>query len=183
MLSTKIAALNLPSPLMTASGTFGHDPAALSFLNSGDLGALVLKTVTPEPRHGNPAPRMAEFQGGVVNAIGLENKGLEYWTSTVAPMLDGIDVPVVANAGGHCLEDYVTVVEAFDSMSGVDAIELNLSCPNVKGGTQFSTDAVALAEVVAACRRASSKTMLVKLSPNVTEIQPLAVAPTLSRHL
>ena len=174
MLSTKIASLEFASPLMTASGTFGHNPAALSFINPGDLGALVLKTVTPDPRHGNPTPRMAEFSGGVVNAIGLENKGLDYWRDTVAPMLEGLSVPVVANAGGHCVDDFAQVVSAFDSMIGVSAIELNLSCPNVVGGIQYSTDSVALAEVVTACRKLSDKPMFVKLSPNVTDIQPLA---------
>ena len=176
MLSTKIASLEFASPLMTASGTFGHNPAALSFINPGDLGALVLKTVTPDPRHGNPTPRMAEFSGGVVNAIGLENKGLDYWRDTVAPMLEGLSVPVVANAGGHCVDDFAQVVSAFDSMIGVSAIELNLSCPNVVGGIQYSTDSVALAEVVTACRKLSDKPMFVKLSPNVTDIQPLAKA-------
>jgi dihydroorotate dehydrogenase (NAD+) catalytic subunit len=176
MLSTKIASLELPTPLMTASGTFGHDPAALNFLQAGDLGALVLKTVTPDPRHGNPAPRMAEFEGGILNAIGLENKGLKYWSETVAPTLEGMPVAVVANAGGHCTEDYVEVVSAFDKMIGVAAIELNLSCPNVEGGIQYSTESTALAEVVGACRTVTNKPMFVKLSPNVTDIQPLAQA-------
>lgn len=176
MLSTKIASLDFATPLMTGSGTFGHDPAALSFLNPADLGALVLKTVTPEPRHGNPVPRMAEFEGGIVNAIGLENKGLAYWQDTVAPTLEGLPVPVVANAGGHCAEDYVEVVRAFQDMNGVAAIELNLSCPNVQGGILYSTDSISLAKVVAACREVSDKPMFVKLSPNVTDIQPLAKA-------
>jgi dihydroorotate dehydrogenase (NAD+) catalytic subunit len=176
MLSTKIASLEFASPLMTASGTFGHSPAALSFITPGDLGALVLKTVTPEPRQGNPTPRMAEFIGGIVNAIGLENKGLDYWRDTVSPTLEGLSVPVVANAGGHCVDDYARVVSTFDSMIGVSAIELNLSCPNVVGGIQYSTDPIGLAKVVAACRKLSDKQMFVKLSPNVTDIQPLAKA-------
>ncbi|MFT7517151.1 MAG: dihydroorotate dehydrogenase (NAD+) catalytic subunit [Myxococcota bacterium] len=176
MLSTKIAALEFTTPLMTASGTFGHDPAALNFIDPGDLGALVLKTVTPEARYGNPAPRMAEFEGGIVNAIGLENRGLAYWRDTVAPTLEGLPVPVIANAGGHCAADYVEVVAAFNEMSGVSAIELNLSCPNVEGGIRYSTDAIGLGEVVSACRAVCSKPMFVKLSPNVTDIQPLARA-------
>ena len=98
MLETQIGSLKLSSPLLTGSGTFGHDPAALSFLNEGDLGALVLKTVTPEPWAGNPTPRMAEFNGGVLNAIGLENKGLEYWKSEVGSQLDNAGIPVVAFA-------------------------------------------------------------------------------------
>jgi len=176
MLQTSLGTLTLDSPLLTASGTFGHDSAALAFLEPGDLGALVLKTVTPEPRHGNPPPRMLEFTGGVMNSIGLENKGLDYWRLHVAPQLEQLAVPVVANAGGHCAAEYAQMVEAFDAMKGVAAIELNLSCPNVKGGTQFSTDAVALAEVVRECRKLTTKPMWVKLSPNVGSIAPLAKA-------
>ena len=176
MLRTLVGGLELQSPLLTGSGTFGHDPAALAFLRPGDLGALVLKTVTPEPRPGNQPPRIAEFPGGVLNAIGLENKGLEYWREHVAPELEQVPVPVVANAGGHSIEDYRAMVEAFQAMSGVAAIELNLSCPNVQGGIQFSTDTVALQEVVAACREVTPKPLWVKLSPNVSRIQPFAEA-------
>lgn len=176
MLGVRVGALELRSPLLTASGTFGHDPAALAFLDPADLGALVLKTVTPEPRHGNPPPRMAEFLGGVLNSIGLENKGLAYWRETVAPQLERAPVPVVANAGGHSADDYRRMTAAFDAMRGVAAIELNLSCPNVGGGMQFSTDPAALDEVVRACRAATRKPLWVKLSPNVTRIQPLAEA-------
>lgn len=176
MLRIMVGGLELQSPLLTGSGTFGHDPAALAFLKQGDLGALVLKTVTPEPRHGNPPQRIAEFPGGVINAIGLENKGLAYWRENVAPQLQEVPLPVVANAGGHSAADYVAMVEAFDAMSGVAAIELNLSCPNVKGGTQFSTDAQALEDVVRACRETTAKPLWVKLSPNVTSIVPFAKA-------
>ncbi|PCJ53926.1 MAG: dihydroorotate dehydrogenase B catalytic subunit [Planctomycetota bacterium] len=174
MLRTLVGGLELETPLLTGSGTFGHDPAALAFLNPGDLGALVLKTVTPDPRHGNPPQRIAEFQGGVLNAIGLENKGLAYWREHVAPQLEQVPLPVVANAGGHSAEDFVAMVEAFDLMKGVAAIELNLSCPNVKGGIQFSTDTAALEEVVRACRQATRKPLWVKLSPNVSSIRPFA---------
>lgn len=176
MLAVRLGSLELRSPLMTASGTFGHDPAALSFMDPADLGALVLKTVTPEPRHGNRPPRMAEFPGGVLNSIGLENKGLAYWRDTVAPQLEQVPVPVVANAGGHSSDDYRRMTEAFDAMPGVAAIELNLSCPNVSGGMVFSTDPTALDEVVRACRTATRKPLWVKLSPNVTRIAPLAEA-------
>jgi dihydroorotate dehydrogenase (NAD+) catalytic subunit len=176
MLRTAIGSLELDSPILTASGTFGHDPSALAFLKPGDLGALVLKTVTPEPRHGNPPQRMAEFPGGVINAIGLENKGLAYWRENVAPELEGLPVPVVANAGGHSTADYVAMTEAFDAMAGVAAIELNLSCPNVQGGIQFSTDAAALEDVVKHCRAVTKKPLWVKLSPNVASIVPFAKA-------
>lgn len=176
MLAVQVGGLALRSPLLTASGTFGHDPAALAFLDAADLGALVLKTVTPEPRHGNAPPRMAEFTGGVLNSIGLENKGLSYWREHVAPQLDRVPVPVVVNAGGHSAADYVRMTQAFDAMRAAAAIELNLSCPNVRGGTHFSTDVAALDEVVRACRAATRKPLWVKLSPNVTRIAPLAEA-------
>ncbi|MDA1259880.1 MAG: dihydroorotate dehydrogenase [Planctomycetota bacterium] len=176
MLAVRVGSLHLNSPLLTASGTFGHDPAALAFMDPADLGALVLKTVTPEPRHGNAPPRMAEFTGGVLNSIGLENKGLAYWRETVAPQLERAPVPVVANAGGHSAEDFRRMTEAFDAMRGVAAIELNLSCPNVSGGMQFSTDVAALDEVVRACRESTRKPLWVKLSPNVTRIALLAEA-------
>ncbi len=176
MLQTQLGSLTLDSPLLTASGTFGHDPAALDFLQAGDLGALVLKTVTPQPRHGNAPPRMCEFPGGVMNSIGLENKGLDYWRRKVAPQLEQVLVPVIANAGGHSAPEYGQMVAAFDQMAGVAAIELNLSCPNVEGGIQFSTDPVGLAEVVAQCRLLTQKPLWVKLSPNVGSIAPLAQA-------
>ena len=111
-----------------------------------------------------------------MNSIGLENKGLEYWRQQVAPQLEKVEVPVVANAGGHCAAEYGQMVEAFDRMVGVAAIELNLSCPNVQGGIQFSTDVTALAEVVNHCRGLTQKPLWVKLSPNVTAIGPLAQA-------
>lgn len=176
VLQTQVGSLSLESPLLTASGTFGHDPAALAFLKQGDLGALVLKTVTPDPREGNPNPRMCEWTGGVMNSIGLENKGLAYWRDHVAPKLAATPVPVVANAGGHDLDEYGVMTAAFDAMEGVAAIELNLSCPNVKGGTQFSTDPDALQSVVRLCREQTKKPMWVKLSPNVASIAPLAQA-------
>ena len=176
MLRTAIGSLELDSPILTASGTFGHDPTALAFLQPGDLGALVLKTVTREPRFGNPPQRLAEFPGGLLNAIGLENKGLEYWRETVAPQLAAVPVPVVANAGGHSTADYVAMTAAFDAMAEVAAIELNLSCPNVEGGTQFSTDVAALELVVQLCRAVTNKPLWVKLSPNVASIVPFAQA-------
>jgi dihydroorotate dehydrogenase (NAD+) catalytic subunit len=175
-LATNIGSLSLPSPLLTGSGTFGHDATALQFLNPADVGALVLKTVTPEPRHGNPSPRMVEYQGGILNSIGLENRGLAYWREKVAPELAHVPVTVIANAGGHTLEEFVVMVRAFDEMEGVAGIELNLSCPNVDGGTRFATQVSALEEVVVACRVATAKPMWVKLAPTVSHIQLLARA-------
>ncbi|MBT5102211.1 MAG: dihydroorotate dehydrogenase [Planctomycetes bacterium] len=177
MLNTRIGSLELSSPLLTASGTFGHDPSALAFLKPGDLGALVLKTVTLEPRHGNPTPRMCEFTGGVMNSIGLENRGLEHFQQVVAPDLSGLAMPVIGNAGGHAVDDYVAMVGAMHEMPCIQAIEVNLSCPNVAGGSlPFATDPDAIQRVMQACREATDKPLWAKLSPNVTRMAPLALA-------
>ena len=178
MLETRVGALELATPLLTGSGTFGHDgAAAAAFLRPGDLGALVLKTVTPEPRPGNPVPRMVETPCGLLNSIGLENRGIEAFLRTAPAELAKVRVPVVANAGGHTLEEFRAMVRAFDGMEGVAAIELNLSCPNVQGGSlPFSTTPEAVSEVVRVCRMESDKPLWAKLSPNVTRIAPLAQA-------
>ena len=176
MLATRVGTLELQTPLLTGSGTFGHDGAATRFLAPEDLGALVLKTVTPRPRPGNPPPRLVETPAGLLNSIGLENRGLEAFLRDFVPLLERVAVPVVANAGGESVADFERMVEAFDGVGRCAAIELNLSCPNVKGGLNFSATAEAVAEVVAACRRRTRKPLWAKLSPNVTRIQPLAQA-------
>ncbi len=177
MLQTRIGTLELASPLLTASGTFGHDPSALAFMQQGDLGALVLKTVTPEPRHGNATPRMCEFPGGVMNSIGLENRGLAHFQSEIAPGLAQLGMPVVGNAGGHSVDDYVSMCAAMHAMPAIQAIEVNLSCPNVAGGSlPFATDPEAIQLVMKACRKVTDKPLWAKLSPNVTRMTPLAAA-------
>ena len=176
-LATSIGTLQLSSPLLTGSGTFGHDGEALQFVSPGDLGALVLKTVTPEPRHGNPLPRLFETPAGLLNSIGLENRGVDVFLEQNLSALEQSPIPIIANAGGKSVSDYVRMVEAFDTCSPVVAIELNLSCPNVEGGSlHFATVPEALQEVVSACRAVTDKSLWAKLSPNVTRIEPLAEA-------
>ncbi|TAH38562.1 MAG: dihydroorotate dehydrogenase [Planctomycetota bacterium] len=176
MLHTRVGTLELLSPLLTGSGTFGHDGAATRFVAAGDLGALVLKTVTPRPRPGNPPPRLVETPSGLLNSIGLENRGLAAFLRDTVPKLETLALPVIANAGGESVADFERMAEAFDAVACFAAIELNLSCPNVKGGLSFSASAAAVEEVVGACRRRTRKPLWAKLSPNVTRIQPLAQA-------
>ncbi len=177
MLATRVGALELSSPLLTASGTFGHDGEATAFLEPGDLGALVLKTVTPRPRHGNRAPRLVETPCGLMNSIGLENRGVEAFLAENLGALERLPMPVVANAGGESVEEYAAMIRAFGPLDAFAAIEVNLSCPNVQGGSlPFSSSAEAVAEVVAACRALTDKPLWAKLSPNVTRIAPLAAA-------
>lgn len=177
MLATRVGALELSSPLLTASGTFGHDGEATAFLQPGDLGALVIKTVTPRPRHGNPPPRLVETPSGLMNSIGLENRGVEAFLAEHLPALERLPMPVVANAGGESVEEYCTMVRAFGGLDAFAAIEVNLSCPNVQGGSlPFSSSPEAVGEVVAACRAITDKPLWAKLSPNVTRIAPLAEA-------
>ncbi len=177
MLATRIGALELPSPLLTASGTFGHDGEATRFLRPGDLGALVLKTVTPRPRHGNRPPRLVETPSGLMNSIGLENRGVEAFLADHLGALEALELPVVANAGGESVEEYCQMVRAFGPLAAFDAIEVNLSCPNVQGGSlPFSSSPEAVAEVIGACRALTDKPLWAKLSPNVTRIAPLAEA-------
>lgn len=176
MLRTRIGSLDLASPLLTGSGTFGHDGAALHWLRPGDLGALVLKTVTPRPRPGNAPPRLVETPAGLLNSIGLENRGLAAFLRETAPQLADLPIPTVGSAGGESLAEFEEVVAAFDSIPGIAAVELNLSCPNVQGGLAFSATAEAAAEVVAGCRRRTGKPLWAKLSPNVARIEPIARA-------
>lgn len=177
MLSCRLGRLALRSPLLTASGTFGHDGAALAFLDPADLGALVLKTVTPAPRPGNPPPRLHETPAGLLNSIGLENRGLAAFLSENRPALAAAPAPVVANAGGESVAEYREVVAAFAAEPWTAAIELNLSCPNVQGGRlPFSSSPEAVAEVVAACRPLCRQPLWAKLSPNAGRIGPFARA-------
>lgn len=177
LLATRIGKLELSSPLLTGSGTFGHDGGALQFIRSGDLGGLVLKTVTPRPRPGNAMPRLTETPSGLLNSIGLENRGVDAFLRDNLEALGRVRVPVIANAGGESVEEFLTMVEAFDRHPVFQAIEINLSCPNVQGGRlHFSTSATAIEEVVEACRAKTDKPLWAKLSPNVTRIAPLAEA-------
>lgn len=176
-LTVNLAGLALANPLMSASGTFGHGLEMGGFVEPARLGAWVSKTVTLEPRPGNPAPRIAETEAGFLNSIGLENKGIENYIDVVLPTLADSGTRIITNIGGKRLEDYVAMAERLDSFDVIDAFEVNLSCPNVEGAKlQFSTDPGLAERTLAAIRGVTRKPLFAKLSPNVTRIGDIAVA-------
>lgn len=176
-LQVKIGGLTLKNPVMTASGTFGYGTEYADFIDLSRLGGIIVKGTTLHHREGNPYPRMAETPSGMLNAVGLQNKGVDYFIEHIYPEIKSFDTNVLVNVSGSCIEDYVTTAEKIDALEKVPAIELNISCPNVKqGGMAFGTSAKGAAEVVAAVRKAYHKTLIVKLSPNVTDITEIAKA-------
>ncbi len=176
-LEVKIGGLTLKNPVMTASGTFGYGTEYADFIDLARLGGIIVKGTTLHHREGNPYPRMAETPSGMLNAVGLQNKGVDYFIEHIYPEIKSLDTNVLVNVSGSCIEDYVTTAEKINALENVPAIELNISCPNVKqGGMAFGTSAKGAAEVVAAVRKAYHKTLIVKLSPNVTDIVEIAKA-------
>lgn len=176
-LQVKIGNLNLKNPVLTASGTFGYGHEFADFIDLSRLGGVIVKGTTLHHCEGNPYPRMAETPSGMLNAVGLQNKGVDHFVEKIYPTLQGIDTNFIVNVSGSCVEDYVATAEKINELEGIPAIELNISCPNVKqGGMAFGTSPQAAAEVVAAVRRAYKKTLIVKLSPNVTDIAEIARA-------
>jgi dihydroorotate dehydrogenase (NAD+) catalytic subunit len=176
-LSVKLGPLALKNPVMTASGTFGYGLEFLPYYAIGELGGIVSKGLSPKPRLGNPPARICETPSGMLNTIGLQNVGVDNFIEEKLPALKGHDTQVMANVFGETLAEYVEVCSKLDQAEGVAALELNVSCPNVeKGGIIFGNDPRGLAEVTAACRRATSLPLFVKLSPNVTDITVTARA-------
>ncbi len=176
-LSVNIGGLTLKNPVMTASGTFGYGLEFADFVDLNRLGGIVVKGTTITPRQGNDAPRMAETPSGMLNAVGLQNYGVDYFASNLYPLLKELDTRVVVNVSGSTVEDYVAVAERLVSLEKIAAIEVNISCPNVKqGGMAFGTSAEKAAEVTRAVRRVFPRTLIVKLSPNVTDITEIARA-------
>jgi len=176
-LTTKIGDLTLKNPVITASGTFGYGEEYLDFLDINKLGGICVKGTTLHRREGNPYPRMAETPSGMLNAVGLQNKGVDYFIKTIYPRLTVFETAFIVNVSGSTLEDYIETAEKINSLSFISAIELNISCPNVKhGGMAFGVDKDMAAEVVKEVRKVYSKTLIVKLSPNVTDIVPIAKA-------
>lgn len=174
-LRVDIGGLALKNPVMTASGTFGYGEEFASLVDLRKLGALVLKGISVAPRPGNPPPRVVETACGMLNAIGLENVGVEGFITEKLPVLREIDTPVVANILGDTVEDYQELAARLDNVPEVAALEVNISCPNVKkGGVAFGTDPQMAAEVTRAVRKRWSRTLIVKLSPNVTDITVFA---------
>ncbi len=167
----------LKNPVMTASGTFGYGLEYADLMDISRLGAIIVKGTTAEPRQGNPYPRMAETPAGMLNAVGLQNRGVDYFADKIYPTIRSIDTAMIVNVGGSTVETYVECAEKIAALDDIPAIELNISCPNVKqGGMGFGLCAASAAEVVRSVRRVYPRTLIVKLSPNVTDITEIARA-------
>ena len=176
-LKVKIGELELKNPVMTASGTFGYGTEYTDFMDLSRLGGIFVKGTTLEPRQGNDYPRMAETPSGMLNSVGLQNKGVHYFVSDIYPKIKEYDTHIIVNVSGSTIEDYIGCTEALADLDKIPAIELNVSCPNVKeGGMAFGTSCVSAAQVVKAVRKVYNKTLIVKLSPNVTDIAEIALA-------
>ena len=175
-LTTKIGDLNLRNPVLTASGTFGYGEEIADLIDLTQLGAIVCKTVTRQPRQGNPPPRTCETAAGMLNAIGLQNVGVEAFIRGKMPFLRECGAPVVVNVAGDSVEDFAFLCRALSEVEGISALELNISCPNVAHGLDFATDPVVAEAVVSHARRATHLPVWVKLSPNVTDIATIARA-------
>ena len=176
-LTVEIGRLQLKNPVMTASGTFGYGIEFADFIDLSRLGGIIVKGTTLEAREGNPYPRMAETPSGMLNAVGLQNKGVKYFAEHIYPEIKDIDTHIIVNVSGACIDDYVATAEIVASLPAIPAIELNISCPNVKqGGMAFGTSCAGAASVVKAVRKVYPKTLIVKLSPNVTNIAEIATA-------
>lgn len=173
----QIGGIPLKNPVMTASGTYGYGLEYSDFIDLSKLGGIVVKGTTLNPRQGNPYPRMAETPSGMLNAVGLQNKGVEYFCSEIYPSIKDIDTHMIVNVSGSTVEDYMATAERIAELDKIPAIELNISCPNVKeGGMAFGVTCAGAAEVVRAVRKVYPKTLIVKLSPNVTDITEIARA-------
>ncbi len=176
-LAVKLGDLTARNPIFSASGTFGHGLEMENFSPSASLGGLVSKTVTLAPRGGNPAPRLHETRAGLINSIGLENKGLDSYLEHVLPEMDAAQCLVITNIGGHADDEFAELAARLDQQPRVDGLEINLSCPNVDDGKlPLSTDPARAAAVVAGVRRVTTKPIFAKLSPNVTRIGEMAAA-------
>lgn len=176
-LETKIHNIVLKNPVMTASGTFGYGEEFADFIDLSRLGGIIVKGTTGERRQGNPYPRMAETPSGMLNAVGLQNVGVETFCKEVYPRIKNIDTNIFVNVSGSSIEEYCAVAEQVDTLENIPGIELNISCPNVKkGGMGFGTDPAMAAQVVKEVRKVYHKTLIVKLTPNVTSVVEIAKA-------
>ncbi|WP_136512980.1 dihydroorotate dehydrogenase [Geomonas edaphica] len=176
-MSVAIAGIEMRNPVMTASGTFGYGAEFADYLNLESIGAMITKGLSLKPKAGNPTPRIVETSGGMLNAIGLQNVGIDAFIEQKLPYLKNVNTPVIANLYGNTLEEYGEVASRLDGLAGVAGIEVNISCPNVKqGGIVFGTDPSAAQEVVSLVKKNTSKPLIVKLSPNVTDVVVMAKA-------
>ncbi len=176
-LSVQIGSLKLKNPVMTASGTFGYGTEYRELMNIDQLGAVITKTVTLEPRDGNSMPRIAETPGGMLNSIGLANVGVERFIREKLPLLESLDTRLIVNVAGNTIVEYRRVVERLNEQDRIDAFEINISCPNVEqGGLAFGTDPAITKQIVKMIKEVTRKTIIVKLTPNVTDIITIAQA-------
>jgi len=176
-MSVKIGKLTMQNPVTVASGTFGYGAEYARLIDLNQLGAVTVKGIRLNPVRGNPTPRTAEVASGMLNAIGLQGPGVDGFIKKYWPFLKSLKVPTIINIWGTTVEEYAEVARRFDALGGVGALELNVSCPNIKeGGAQFGTDLKLLSQVVAACRQATTLPLITKMSPNVVSIAPFAEA-------
>ncbi|HBT19907.1 MAG TPA: dihydroorotate dehydrogenase [Peptococcaceae bacterium] len=176
-LSIDIAGIKMQNPVITASGTFGFGLDYLHYYDVNKLGAVVVKSITKNKREGNPPPRIIETPAGLLNSIGLANPGIDFFIKEVIPQMDSIRIPVIVSIAGDEIEEYVELASRLDKQDRVAALELNISCPNVKkGGLEFSTSAEQVEKLTVSVRKATSLPIIVKLSPNVTDIVEIAQA-------
>lgn len=176
-LSVRLGKLQLKNPVMTASGTFGYGTEYSDFIDISRIGGIIVKGTTLRERQGNPYPRMAETPSGMLNAVGLQNKGVDYFIQHIYPEIQNVNTSIFVNVSGSTIEDYVTAAEMINELEHIPGIELNISCPNVKeGGMAFGTSCPSAAQVVKEVRRVYKKELMVKLSPNVTDIAEIARA-------
>ena len=175
-LSVSLNRLTLKNPILVASGTFGYAKEMTAFVDFAQLGGIIPKTVTPQPRPGNPPPRTVETASGMLNSIGLDNDGFDQFVAEKLPYLTGLGTSIVVNIAAKTNDDFRRMASRLNEVSGVAAIELNISCPNVSGGVDFGTDPSLAAEVVAAVRESCNIPVIAKLTPNVTSVVPIAKA-------
>lgn len=176
-MTVEIAGIKMRNPVMTASGTFGYGEEFAEYMDLESIGALITKGLSLRPKAGNNTPRIVETPGGMLNAIGLQNVGIEAFIAKKMPFLQGVNTPVIVNLYGNSLEEYGELAARVDGLEGVAGVEVNISCPNVKqGGIVFGTDPAAARQVVELVRKSTSKPLIVKLSPNVTDIVSMAKA-------
>ena len=176
-LATSVCGISLKNPVLAASGTYAYGVEFKAVVELSELGGIVVKGLSREPMNGNPPPRLYETEGGMINSIGLQNIGVRAFVRDKLPDLRAFDTPIIANIFGYAVEDYVEVARILEDAAGVAAYELNVSCPNTRhGGMFFSSDPALLSEVITAVRAVAKRPLIVKLSPNVARIEPLARA-------
>lgn len=176
-LATEIAGIKMKNPIMVASGTFGNGEESANFIDLDKLGAIITKTITLKPREGNPPPRIVETASGMLNSIGLQNKGVKDFIEKSIPFLSRFQTPLIVNIAGESIDEYRELAKLLNTVPQIKGIEINISCPNVKkGGMQFGIDKDCAAEVVKAVKQATSLPVIAKLSPNVTDITAIAQA-------